>query len=367
MKIVSVAEFLQSVQLGQAFTSRASMVPALQYLYFQDSTIRAFSGEVGSIGRCPWQVDQPFAVSAELLLRLLTSLQAQGVQGVEVKRTEHTLGLKAAGFTGRLPLLDETERSSFILRDPPGASFHVATDPLLWAAMELAGFSVSQDSSKPMLQGVYWTPSGSLLSTDSFRVTAVYPDAKARGVPPGGAPLLCPDHLLQRLGERRKSVRALALEGGILWCFLEGGDAVYGALLNAEFPISPLVALIKRCREGQQQSGTSVRVTDPLGSVEHALSRLLFFAPPPMLRVEVKVEKDGLVLSAGSGTSAAQEHLGAEVNGGTGAVVVNGAYLKDALLRVGTSFWTHIEDITTPLYIVSESRQVEHIVLRLAE
>ena len=63
----------------------------------------------------------------------------------------------------------------------------------------------------------------------------------------------------------------------------------------------------------------------------------------------------------------AQETLPATVTGSEGEFAVNGKFFKDALGHVSSEFSTTVNEARVPLYFVSESRQVEHVVLKLID
>lgn len=360
---VPVKDLLPIVTLTAGFTAKRDLVPALRYVYFEGGTLRAFSGEAGSVWRSPWTTPTPFAVPGEMLAKIVQSLADQGVEEISLTRREQSLGVRAGAFKGQLPLLDETDRSAFVLRDPPDRATCTEVTPEFWAAFDQATISVGQDETKSMLRGVYWSASGNFVTTDGARITVVYPPADARVVPPDKKPLLVPDHLLARLGTRRSEVSGLALDGGSLWCLLDSG-AVWGSLLEAEFPAARPVAIVKQARNGRKAGGTTVSV--PSGPMlDLVLDRLLLFAEPPTCRIDGKVTADTLVLSVGGTT--AQETLPAVVKGPEGGFAINGKFLKEAMGRVSSAFSTSLDNPMVPLYFLSESRQVEHVILRLID
>lgn len=361
---IPIKDFLPIVTLTAGFTAKRDLVPALRYVYFENDTLRAFSGEAGSVWRSPWEVPTPFAVPGETLAKIVQSLADQGIEEIALTRREQSLGIRAGTFKGQLPLLDETDRSAFVLRNPPDISTCTEVTPEFWAAFDQAMISVGQDETKSMLRGVYWSASGNFVTTDGARITVVYPPKEARITPPNKQPLLVPDHLLARLGPRRADVSAVGLDGGSLWCFLDSG-AVWGSLLEAEFPAVRPVAVVKQTRDNRKAQGTTV-VSVPSGPMlDLVLERLLLFAEPPLFRIDGHVTAETLVLSVGGTT--AQETLPATVKGPEGKFSVNGRFLKEALGKVSSRFSTTLGDPMTPLYFLSESRQVEHVILKLID
>jgi len=361
---VPIKDFLPIVTLTEGFTAARDLVPALRYIYFQEKTLRAFSGEAGSVWQSPWTTPAPFAVPGETLAKIVRSLADQGVDEMILTRREQSLGIRAGNFKGQLPLLDETDRSAFVLRDPPDEEERIDVTPEFWGAFDQAMISVGQDETKSMLRGVYWSASGNFVSCDGARITVVYPPAGARVAPPSQTPLLVPDHLLTRLGSRKSDVTEMILDGGSLWCCLDGG-AVWGSLLEAEFPASSPVAVVKDARQNRRKPTATTIAILPSPMLDLVLERLLLFAEPPLFRIDGKVTRGALVLSVGG--TMAQETLPATVTGSEGEFAVNGKFFKDALGHVSSEFSTTVNEARVPLYFVSESRQVEHVILKLID
>jgi len=360
---VSVKDLLPILSLAKAFTATRDIVPVLKCLYFQGDTVRAFSGEAGAVWYTPWKMPGEFAVPADTLVRLVDSLHAQGHEEVTLTRTEASLVLRASGFRAVLPTLPETERSAFVFRDPPEKG-KVSVSKEFWQDADRTVGTICQDETKPMLRGIFWGPSGKfLISTDAFRITVAHMSAGAVAAPrPTG--VLIPDHLLSRCGARRREIISVALEGeGLLWFFFESG-AVYGSLLQAEFPSGRSIEFIKKVREAERAHGSWI--TLPSGPpVEQAMDRLLYLAEGPVFKVSGEITKDALILRVGGQEGpSAEESFPAQVKGEQGTFSVNGKFFRDAL-GISHRFWVQPGETLDPLYFVAENHLTEQIVLRL--
>lgn len=358
-----VKELLPVLKLTQAFTATRDIVPALKFLYFQGDSVRAFSGEAGAVWYTPWKMPGEFAVAGETLVHLVDSLHTQGHDEVVFQVSAGTMELRAGGFRASLPLLSETERSTFMFRDPPTRP-SVTLSEEFWTRVEQIEGSVCQDETLPMLRGVYWGTSGKyLISTDAFRITVGYLSEKTAAPAPQAQGLLLPAHLLARCRGRRREILGAALEGeGIVWLFFESG-AVYGSLLQAEFPWKRSVELIRSVREGERARGTWVTLPEGL-PVEQAVERLLYLAESPTFRLSGEVGVDSLCLRVGREGPVAEERIPAQVRGPAGTFAVNGKLFREAL-TLAHRFWVDPGDSQDPLYFVSENRTREQIVLRL--
>ncbi len=367
---VPVKELLPILNLLKGFTTDRDIIPGLKHLWFAKDTIRASAGEAGAMWCTPWTFPGDFSVPAALLTKLVGSLNDQGHEACTLTLTEHGVTLRSPGFRAALsryePAANE-DLSAYIQREPP-ATGRVALTREWWTELDRLMFSVGQDETKPTLRGVFWAESGLLMATDTFRISVLAPDAKARVPSPLKGGFLIPDHLLARVGGRRREATETCLEGDrIQWLFFESG-AVSGSLLQGAFPAKGCANILKGVRtQVQGKQGTSVQLPEgaPLLIV---LARLLDFAGPPMYRLQASVTKDTLTLRVGGGDGAvseAEEVLPAAVIGPPVDFVMNGKYFRDAVEQVGARFWVGPQG-SSVMYLVSKDKRLEHMIMLLA-
>lgn len=367
---VPVKELLPILNLLKGFTADRDIVPGLRHLWFAGDTIRASAGEASAMWCTPWTFPGEFSVSADLLTRLVNSLNDQGHETCSFALADSGVVLRSPGFRATLnryaPAANE-DLSAYLQREPPTAG-RIALSPAWWKALDRLMFSVCQDETKPALRGVFWADNGLLMATDTFRISVLSPDVKTRVLSPHKGGFLLPDHLLSRLGGRRREATETCLErDSIQWFFFESG-AVAGSLLHGAFPAKGCAGILKGVRmQGQEQQGTVVQLPEgaPLLIV---LARLLEFAAPPTYRLEAAVGKDTLTLrvrdSDGAGREA-EEVLPAVVVGPPVTFAMNGKYFRDAIEQVGGRFWIGPQG-STVMYFVSGDKHLEHMIMLLA-
>ncbi len=361
---VPVKEMLPVVSLLTGFTAERDLVSGLKQLWFQGRTVRTSAGSAGAVHETSWEFPGEFALSAAHFHRIVSSLSDQGCEELVLELREGRVGVAGGGFRASLPMYkpgDGEDPSLYLRRERQAAGPKVALTPAWWDEVERVMFTVCRDETKAPLCGVYWSEGGLLLSTDTFRISALNPPKDARvGAPKGG--LVLPSHMLDRLGGRRRDASSAHLEGdSTLWFQLGDAAAVYGSLLAAGFPTAGFAGALKQVRENAR-GGTWVT----LGTgVLAALDRLLYFAAGPTFRVDGQVLGDGVHLVVTEGGTTAEETVPATVAGPPAKFAVNGKFFKDAVAAVGPRFW--IDPATNnAAYFVSADKRFEHLVMLLA-
>ncbi len=360
-----VEELLPAITLTSDFASDRDLVPGLKQVWFQGTSVRSNSGSAGAVHTTPWTFPGEFALSAAHLRRIVTSLNDSSVEELVLESHEGTIRLRGGRFRAQLgcyrPAGTE-DVSLYVQREAPKTP-RTALDPRWWGELERVMFTVCRDETKPPLRGVYWSEGGLLLSTDTFRISVLNPPKEYRTPAPKGG-LLLPDHLLERLGSRRRDATSVCLEGdATVWFFLGERAAVYGSLLAAGFPTAGFAGALKKVREDARGGGTWVDVT---GDLAAAFERLLHFATAPTFRVQGEVGRDSLKLTVAEADARAEEEIPAAVQGEPTTFSVNGKYLKEALEVVGRRFWLPAAGAGTTAYFVSADKRFEHIVMLLA-
>ena len=361
---VPLAELVPYLSLLNRFTATQDLVPGLQQFWFSGSSVWSCAGSAGAGLETPWTFPE-CTLPADHLMSLAESLHVQGHAEVTLAAREASVGVTSGKFRASLRRYhpDPGEDLSVYARRAVPTGDRVPLTPAWWAALDRVTFTVCQDETKAPLRGVYWTRSGALLSTDTYRITALMPPEECRVAPPVSGGLLIPDHLLTRLAGRRREVTAVCLEGtAVLWLFLPSG-AVYGALIAGAFPEAGAVAVFTQARQQATAGGTWVGLSEgpPL---EVVLDRLLRFAEPPTYHLSGTVTDGGDVRLAVSGPRGeAEETLPARVTGPPTQFAVNGRYLREALLSVGPQFW--VLPASSMVYFVSADRCLEHVVMLL--
>lgn len=361
--ILDVKTLLPAVHFMKAFVSDRAIIPAYQHFFFTPEALEAYMGTAGAFYAGLWPkkaIPEPFSLPAESLVKILASLGDQGVGTVEFGEAKNgRVQVKGGRFKSGLPILTG-DALNLNLPDPPGDEAQVSVSGGFWDDVERMLFSVCQDETKPVLRGLFVAPSGTLVATDSFRISVLSPGPESFKPRAG---VLLPDYLLTRLGAQRKQVQALTVRESQCWFFLESAQ-VFGALLEGAFPASRVGAALKGVREQAKVGGTWI-LLDPDATLDLLLARLLYFAEPPTFSVQVTVETKSVTLRAGGsdGAPGAEEVIPAKIQGPGGTFAINGRYLREAC-QVSNRFWFQSPH---PLYFLSPDKRLEHLVILLAQ
>lgn len=362
---LKLADVVSVVSLVAGFTSKLDLVPALTHLFGGDGLLRACSGEAGAVWKAPWATET--MVVPDKLVKVLTSLSNQGHETVELSVGKERLTIKGKGFRGQLPLLtsevDASVKEQLERKAPKGG---VAITPAFWSDIAKVEPVVSKDATKPALTGVYWSPEGFFVASDNFRISACYPAEPIKC--PEETGLLIPDYLLQLLTSHRTQLAKGLREDNHIW-FTGKEGAIYGSLIQGEFPAAGVWGFLAKTRKMTGEEGATVELKTTGSVIEQIIDRLLLFSSDmTTFKIKVEILKDSARLSVeeeGGAGSAAQETIPAKVEGEeVEPFYVNAKMFRDAMY-IAPKFW---HKAGCPLYILSvnEDRKLEHLVTLLA-
>jgi hypothetical protein len=355
---VLIADLQPVLDLAVAFTADRDIVPALQCLFFDGTRVSAFTGQAGAVCTVPFQAPAPFAVEGRRLAAIVRSLAAQGVETVELDLVPTRLHVRASGYKGSLPLLPmdspEVGVRTFIQRTPPKSPTLVPPDLAL--GLRRVAFAVSQEETRPQLRGIYVAPDV-VLAADGPRVAAT----KLPQAAEPWDPIVVPDYLLKLLGARMASVTKWAREGGMLWFFLGADTAVYGTLLEVEFPVTLAQNLIATARKAV---GVTLTLPDRAG-LDLLLDRVLLSTAAPLYRVLIRADGKTarLEVPEGEGGLEAEQVLPVTVDG-EGVCALNAKALRASLVDADTG--RCVIPPAGPVYFLSRDQKLEHVVAPLA-
>lgn len=384
---MKLKELKPLLELASKFVADRDIVPALQFLYFKGNQIRAYSGTAGATVDTPWAFGpEGFAVPAAPMLKMISSWNDQGREEVTYSLKDHgqPMILKCGKSTSKLPTLPKDQMADFVLRDPPTTKRTLVALEF-WSDVERVLGAVGLDETKPALRGVYWSPQGHLVTSDSKRVSLVSPHPKRLFAPPDPAGVTIPEYLLAKLGSNRLRVTEIMVDNGVMWFFLDRA-AVWGSMLSADFPGERCMSIIKELRDQVyvKKTGTWVGLGDAgRGELRAALDRLLFFADSFNNEINGSIAEGALELRSslvssgvGKDNGSGEESLVLTTLGPAGDFSINGKLLQDAMQQPTlTRFWY---SSGKPLYFTSHGAEgqnpetkkpygprFEHIVLLL--
>jgi DNA polymerase III sliding clamp (beta) subunit (PCNA family) len=381
--VMKVKELLPKLQLASKFVSDRDIVPALQYLYFKDKTLRAYNGQAGATIRVPWDFGQAgFALPAASIVKSVSAffLAEKEDMQIELKEPGAPVTVRSGKMYSRIPSLPPEHHSAFVLRPEPPKTSRIPVDWEFWADLERVTMSVGKDETLPALRGVFWGPQGHLMSLDGKRLSLMSPLQERAWLPPNDElGLLIPDYLLQNLGEAKMDVKSLAKETNVLWFFTDDSH-FWGALLEASFPGPAALDLIKGVRAKLRQPGVGTWVVlgqEGRKQLLHTLDHVLFFADSTLPTVKVFITRDTLQITTGDdpqvvekGPGQAGDTLQVKTQGPGGEFHVSGIHLRDIIEHVSsTRFWFSGQ---APLYFLEEKPssgrppRFEQIILLLA-
>ena len=359
-----IKDVLPIVTLMHGFTADRDTIPALKHIFFSNDTIRAFSGMAGAVWKSgsAWFNEDELAIQSETLQKVLQSLYDQGVEDVEMKPTPTQVNIRGASFKGSLGRLAlDSAPTMFMFREPPTDADRFVLDDTFWSDFDRITFAVCKDENRAPLRGMFWAPSGRFYATDGFRIATVVPSSKDRKPPVEGG-LLIPDHIMLRLADRRISVKQIAVDESVIWCFLEEG-AVYGSLIEDKFPIDGANGVLKKAQSAiKNDQGAWVQL--PEGpAMDLIMARLLLFAEAPTFRMRCSIEKDTLRIATvdPAGSVSAEEAIPVKVTGKSGgSFAVNGRHFREMIKEVGLTFWYGPE---CPLYFRSKDKKIDAVLI----
>lgn len=337
MKVVFKAEDLKkAVSRCVKYTNPKGFLSEYNYLCFNGDSLMATDGVVGIIHAIQINFgENRILVPADIFHKAIIALEGQDIE-VTIRRG---VAIKAGGFKTKFQEIDASGYTSFEV--PQEGIKDIPKD--FMADIKQIRFSVSSDSNKPEMMGVYFDGSH-FYSTDNYRITRF-----ALGEPVEER-LLIPNTLLSLIvSEGEPNGYCLEESKGRIWFFYDE-FIVFGKLLEGEFPNCGTVfeTLGEKINANEMK-----KVAFDRANVAKALERLSMFKIEAPNRTDLVIQPGVLyLLVAGEGVEAIEKLPAETAHSGLFSVSLN--FLKDAVNGTECFFFPD-QGLKAPLFFQSQT------------